>query len=113
VESPKTIESESQDALVIIVDDDQEIRDALADLLRSVGIASLGFSSTSELLSGRLPERPGCMVLDVRLPGTSGLNFQGQLNAGGNHLPIIFLSGHGDIAMTVRAMKAGAHDFLT
>ncbi len=113
VEPPKTIGAESQEALVIIVDDDQDIRDALADLLRSVGIASIGFSSTSELMSGQFPERPGCMVLDVRLPGTSGLNFQAQLNAGGYHLPIIFLSGHGDIAMTVRAMKAGAHDFLT
>ncbi|HEY0233743.1 MAG TPA: response regulator transcription factor [Afipia sp.] len=104
---------DSDKDLVIIVDDDATMRDALTDLLRSVGIESLVFSSTRDLLSATIPDRPGCMVLDVRLPGTSGLDLQAQLNVSGNHLPIVFLTGHGDIAMTVRAMKAGAVDFLT
>ena len=99
--------------LVVIVDDDDTICLALADLLRSVGIESMSFSSTRDLLGTQLPNRPGCMVLDVRLPGTSGLDLQSQLTAKGHHLPIVFLSGHGDIAMSVRAMKAGAVDFLT
>lgn len=99
--------------LVVIVDDDAGICAAVADLLRSVGIESLTFASTRDLLNATLPDRPGCMVLDVRLPGSSGLDLQSQLSAKDNHLPIVFLTGHGDIAMTVRAMKAGAVDFLT
>jgi FixJ family two-component response regulator len=99
--------------LVVIVDDDAGICAAVADLLRSVGIESLTFASTRDLLNATLPDRPGCMVLDVRLPGSSGLDLQSQLSAKDNHPPIVFLTGHGDIAMTVRAMKAGAVDFLT
>ena len=99
--------------LVVIVDDDASIREALTDLLRSVGFEVEAFSSTRDLLAAALPDRPGCMVLDVRLPGMSGLDLQAQLTARGNDLPIIFMTGHGDIPMSVRAMKAGAVDFLT
>ncbi len=79
----------------------------------SVGIDATGFGSTRELLDADLPERPGCLVLDVRMPGSSGLDLQQQLAANGNGKPIIFLTGHGDIPMSVQAMKAGAIDFLT
>jgi FixJ family two-component response regulator len=103
----------SERDIVVIVDDDENIRDALTNLLLSVEIETLTFSSTRDLFAASLPDRPGCMVLDVRLPGTSGLDLQAQLNAKGNHLPIVFLTGHGDVAMSVRAMKAGAIDFLT
>ena len=99
--------------LVILVDDDAGMREALIDLFRSVGMEAMAFSSTAELTAARLPDRPGCMVLDVRLPGGSGLDLQTHLAASGNRRPVIFITGHGDIPMTVRAMKAGAIDFLT
>ena len=99
--------------LVLIVDDDEEIRSALEELLMSVGIDACSFGSTQELLQADLPERPGCLILDVRMPGASGLDLQHHLASNGNTRPIIFLTGHGDIAMTVQAMKAGAIDFLT
>lgn len=99
--------------LVLIVDDDEEIRCALRELLLSVGIDTCCFGSTQELLHADLPERPGCLILDVRMPGASGLDLQQHLASNGNTRPIIFLTGHGDIAMTVKAMKAGAVDFLT
>lgn len=99
--------------LVLIVDDDEEIRFALEELLQSVGIDARCFGSTQELLHAALPDRPGCLILDVRMPGASGLDLQQHLTANGNTRPIIFLTGHGDIAMTVQAMKAGAADFLT
>jgi FixJ family two-component response regulator len=99
--------------LVLIVDDDEEVRFALRELLMSVGIDACSFGSTQELLRAELPDRPGCLILDVRLPGASGLDLQQHLAAKGNTRPIIFLTGHGDIAMTVQAMKAGAVDFLT
>ncbi len=99
--------------LVLIVDDDEEIRSALRELLLSVGIEACCFGSTQELLRADLPERPGCLILDVRMPGASGLDLQQHLALNGNTRPIIFLTGHGDIAMTVQAMKAGAVDFLT
>ena len=99
--------------LVLIVDDDEEIRFALEELLQSVGIDACCFGSTQELLHADLPDRPGCLILDVRMPGASGLDLQQHLAANGNTRPIIFLTGHGDIAMTVQAMKAGAADFLT
>ncbi|MFE1603008.1 response regulator transcription factor [Methylobacterium sp. ID0610] len=99
--------------LVVIVEDDEGIREGLQDLLRSVGLDTLAFSSTAELLATTLPDRPSCLVLDVRLPGASGLDLQSRLAATGNRLPIIFMTGHGDIPMSVRAMKAGALDFLT
>ena len=99
--------------LVLIVDDDEEIRFALRELLLSVGLDACCFGSTQELLCADLPERPGCLILDVRMPGASGLDLQQQLVLNGNTRPIVFLTGHGDIAMTVQAMKAGAVDFLT
>lgn len=102
----------SDTPLVLVVDDDAEIRDALADLLHSVGIEVTSYASPAELLDAELPDRPSCLVLDVRLPGPSGLDLQTHLAQRGSTLPIIFMTGHGDIPMTVRAMKAGASDFL-
>ncbi|WP_312327450.1 response regulator [Stenotrophomonas sp.] len=99
--------------LVVVVDDDAAVRDALDSLLRSVGLQTRVLGSPAELLQAELPDVPGCIVLDVRLPGISGLDLQGQLAAQGIHLPIVFMTGHGDIPMTVRAMKAGAVDFLS
>lgn len=99
--------------LVLIVDDDSDMREALQELMLSVGLLSTCFSSASELLSGEFEDRPGCLILDVRLPGLSGLDFQHQSMAQGCSKPIIFLTAHGDIPMTVQAMKAGAVDFLT
>ena len=99
--------------LVVVVDDDDGMRDGLRDVLSSVGIDSLGFSSTAELLEERLPDRAGCLILDVRLPGLSGLDLQAKLNVMGNKLPIVFMTGYADVPMSVRAMKAGAIDFLS
>jgi FixJ family two-component response regulator len=99
--------------LVLIVDDDERIRMALQELMMSVSIDSACFASTHELLDSALPDRPGCLILDVRMPGSSGLDLQNRLAMNGDAKPIIFLTGHGDIPMTVRAMKAGAIDFLT
>jgi FixJ family two-component response regulator len=99
--------------LVVVVDDDDGMRDGLRDVLSSVGIDSLGFSSTAELLAEPLPDRPGCLILDVRLPGLSGLDLQAKLNGMGNKLPIVFMTGYADVPMSVRAMKAGATDFLS
>ncbi len=98
---------------VAVGDDDPAVRDALDSLFRSVGLATRVFGSPAELLQGKLPDAPGCLVLDVRLPGISGLDFQDQLSRHGLALPIVFMTGHGDIPMTVRAMKAGAIDFLS
>ena len=98
---------------VFIVDDDSSVREALGSLFRSVGLHVELFGSALEFLQGNRADVPGCLVLDVRLPGLSGLDFQTQLAASGIHLPIIFMTGHGDIPMTVRAMKAGAVEFLT
>jgi len=99
--------------LVLIVDDDESVRMAIQDLIESVGLEAACFSSTQQLLESALYERPGCLVLDVRLPGLSGLDFQRYLNSSGSTKPIVFLTGHADIPMTVQAMKAGAVDFLT
>ena len=111
---PMSIAADNADRpLVLIVDDDAEIRFALEELLLSVGIDACCFGSTQQLLHAELPDRPGCLILDVRMPGASGLDLQQHLAAAGNTRPIIFLTGHGDIAMTVQAMKAGAADFLT
>ncbi|MBE1507976.1 response regulator transcription factor [Rhizobium viscosum] len=99
-------------ALVHIVDDDESVRYTLCQLLRSVGLHARAYGSVTEFTSQPLPDKPGCLVLDVRLPGVSGLEFQGQLNDLGIFLPVIFMTGHGDIPMSVRAMKAGAVDFL-
>jgi FixJ family two-component response regulator len=97
---------------VFIVDDDMSIRDALSTLIRSVGLEVRTFTSSAEFLDAALPDVPTCLVLDVRLPGLSGLDLQRELARTGVHIPIIFISGHGDIPMTVRAMKAGAVEFL-
>jgi FixJ family two-component response regulator len=105
--------SDNEAPLVLIVDDDEHICAALSDLLRSVDIQSRCFSSTQALLEQPLPDRSGCMILDIRLPGINGLDLQTQLAENGSVLPIIFMTGHGDIPMSVRAMKAGAVDFLT
>lgn len=99
--------------LVVVVDDDDGMRDGVRDVLSSVGIDSVGFSSTAELLAEPLPDRPGCLILDVRLPGLSGLDLQAKLNGMGNKLPIVFMTGYADVPMSVRAMKAGATDFLS
>jgi FixJ family two-component response regulator len=99
--------------VVTLVDDDANVREAMGNLLNSVGIDTISFASGKELLDAALPDRPGCLVLDVRMPGLSGLDVQHQLAQKGNDTPIIFLTAHGDIAMSVEAMKAGASDFLT
>jgi len=99
--------------LVVIVDDDQDVRMALAELLESVSIDATTFASTRDWLESDVVDRPGCLVLDVRMPGSSGLDLQHHLARNGDPKPIIFLTGHGDIPMTVQAMKAGAVDFLT
>lgn len=99
--------------LVIVVDDDESMRVALTYLFRSMSIEVMVFRSAAEMLGSRLPDVPCCMVLDVRLPGVSGLEFQDKLASNGVRIPIVFMTGHGDIPMSVRAMKAGALDFLT
>jgi FixJ family two-component response regulator len=103
----------AEQPIVFVIDDDASVRDALEDLLRSVGLQAKSFGSTQEFLQSQRPDAPGCIVLDVRLPGSSGLEFQGALTKSNIHLPIIFISGHGDIPMSVRAMKSGAIEFLT
>jgi FixJ family two-component response regulator len=110
--SPTAVEG-SGESIVLVVDDDQSMREALEGLFRSVGLGVKVFGSTSELMRSTLPSVPSCLVLDVRLPGVSGLDFQADLTAAGIHIPIIFMTGHGDIPMSVQAMKAGAVDFLT
>ena len=99
-------------AHVIVVDDDAGMRDALDGLLRSVGLRTVLYGSVAEFLAARLPEGPSCLVLDVRLPGQSGLDLQAELAKADACPPIIFVTGHGDIPMSVRAMKAGAVEFL-
>jgi len=100
------------DPLVLIVDDDAGMREAVVDLLQSVGIEGRAFGSTAELLAASVPDRPGCLILDVRLPGLGGLEFQTRLDSLGIALPIVFMTGFADVPMSVRAMKAGATDFL-
>jgi FixJ family two-component response regulator len=99
--------------VVFVIDDDASVRGGLEDLLRSVGLAVESFGSAQEFLAGKRLDAPGCIVLDVRLPGASGLEFQRVLTESSIHLPIIFISGHGDIPMSVRAIKSGAIEFLT
>jgi FixJ family two-component response regulator len=98
---------------VMVIDDDQDIRDALQGLLRSVGLSVELFASVQEFLDSGDLTRPGCVVLDVRLPGRSGLDFHDDLVKANVHLPVVFISGHADVQMSVRAMKAGAIEFLT
>jgi len=99
--------------LVFLIDDDESVREGLGDLLRSVGVGVQTFKSAQEFLDHKRPDVPGCIVLDVRLPGRSGLDFQNMLTGLGIELPIIFISGHSDIPISVRAMKSGAIEFLT
>src|ERR1700730_7583320 len=99
--------------IVFIVDDDSSMRQALARLFRSVDLEAEAFGSTAEMLRHSFPDVPSCLVLDVRLPGLSGLDFQAELTKAGIKIPIIFMTGHGDVPMSVKAMKAGAVDFLT
>jgi FixJ family two-component response regulator len=110
--SPAEVE-ESGEPVVLVVDDDKSMREALKRLFRSVGLRVKVFGSTSELMRSTLPNVASCLVLDIRLPEVSGLDFQVDLAAAGIQIPIIFMTGHGDIPMTVQAMKAGAVDFLT
>jgi FixJ family two-component response regulator len=98
---------------VLIIDDDPEFRDSVGRLLRSVGLATQQFSSVSDFLQAALPDGPTCLVLDIRMPGRSGLELQRDLAAANRQLPIIFITAHGDIPMTVQAMKGGAVEFLT
>jgi FixJ family two-component response regulator len=100
-------------ATVIVIDDDVGLREALGSLLRSVGLQASLHGSVSEFLAVGRPDGPSCLVLDVRLPGQGGLDFQRELTSGGIHLPIVFITGHGDIQMSVQAMKGGAIEFLT
>ena len=98
--------------VVFVVDDDPSMRRSLDSLLRSVGLDVQLFSSAQEFMRAERPDAPGCLVLDVRLPGMSGLAFQEELASTGIALPVIFITGHGDVSMSVRAMKAGAAEFL-
>jgi FixJ family two-component response regulator len=104
---------EADRPLVILVDDDDSLREGLHELFLSAGLEAISFASTRELLEAALPDRPGCLVADVRMPGISGLDLQQRLAESGDAKPIIFLTAHGDIPMSVQAMKAGAVDFLT
>ena len=101
------------EAIVFVVDDDEGMRQSLKNLIGSVGLQVKVFASAQEFLRSRLTDVPGCLVLDVRLPGLSGLDLQKRMAEAGMEIPIIFITGHGDIPMTVRAMKAGAVEFLT
>jgi FixJ family two-component response regulator len=102
-----------QQPIVFVVDDDASIRDALKSLIRSVGLKVELFGSPGEFLQGKRPDAPSCLILDVRMPGESGLDLQRELAEANIHIPTIFITGHGDIPMSVRAMKAGAVEFLT
>jgi FixJ family two-component response regulator len=98
---------------VFVIDDDDLVRKSIQGMLKSVGLRSEIFATPEEFLRGKHPDGPSCMVLDVRLPGVSGLDFQRELTDAGIRIPIIFVTGHGDIPMTVKAMKSGAVEFLT
>jgi FixJ family two-component response regulator len=108
-----TRQNQSAEPMVFVVDDDESIRESLSSLFRSVGLRVELFSSAQAFLKHQRPNVPACLVLDVRLPGLSGLELQRELGAHGSAIPIIFITGHGDIPMSVRAMKQGAVEFLT
>jgi len=105
--------AKSAQEMVFIVDDDESLRQALARLFLSVGLGARAYATPPEFLASKLPDIPSCLVLDIRLPGMSGLDFQAELGNANINIPIIFITGHGDIPMTVKAMKAGAVEFLT
>jgi len=112
-EGTGTVGGAAEQPVVFVVDDDASVRDALASLLRSVGLKAKVFASTEEFMQAARPDGPSCLILDVRMPGRSGLEFQRELVDADIDLPIIFITGHGDIPMSVQAMKAGAIEFLT
>ncbi|MBR0716167.1 response regulator transcription factor [Bradyrhizobium liaoningense] len=112
-DAPSQAQANADEAIVFIVDDDPSMRRALTNLFESVGLKVQTFGSAPEILDSKLPEVPSCLVLDIRLPGSSGLDLQADLAKANVHTPIIFITGHGDIPMTVRAMKSGAVDFLS
>jgi FixJ family two-component response regulator len=101
------------DPIVFVIDDEDLVRAAIQGMLKSVGFQAETFATTQQFLCRKRPDGPSCLVLDVKLPGMSGLDFQGELAAAGIHIPIIFITGYGDIPMTVKAMKSGAVEFLT
>src|SRR5215467_11461579 len=103
----------AENSTVLVIDDDQDVRASVGRLLRSLGIEVQLFASISDFLKSDAPDGPTCLVLDIRLPGQSGLDFQRELAAANRELPIIFITGHGDIPMSVQAMKGGAIEFLT
>ncbi|WP_122232440.1 response regulator transcription factor [Pseudomonas syringae] len=105
--------SQTEEPIIYVLDDDLSVRSSLEDLLASVGLRSMLFGSTREFLDTPRPDAPGCLILDIRMPGMSGLDFQEHMARSGISLPVIFITGHGDIPMSVRAMKAGAVEFLT
>lgn len=111
--APSLQEADNNEPIVMVVDDDPSVRRALINLFESVGLRVAAFGSAPEILQSKPPEVPSCLVLDIRLPGLSGLDLQADLTKANIHTPIIFITGHGDIPMTVRAMKSGAVDFLT
>lgn len=111
--APPRSTTSAEEAIVFIIDDDASVREALSNLFRSVGLQVATFGSAHEFLQSKLPNAPSCLILDIRLPRLSGLDFQAELVKADIRIPIIFMTGHGDIPMTVRAMKAGAVDFLT
>jgi FixJ family two-component response regulator len=102
-----------QEAVVFVIDDDRMIREGMQSLIRSVGLRVETFASAQDFLGAKRVDAPACLVLDVRMPGLSGLDLQLKLSEAGVRIPIIFITGHGDIPMSVRAMKEGAHEFLT
>jgi FixJ family two-component response regulator len=110
--SPRDLAS-SEEPMVFVIDDDASMREALRGLFESVGLRVEVFGSASEFLQSKLPDVASCLILDIRLPRLSGLDFQVELATAGIRIPVIFMTGHGDIPMSVRAMKAGAIDFLT
>lgn len=112
-QAPRRQSPEASEPIVIVVDDDAPLRAALSSLFRSVGLRVEAFASPADFLAAELPDAPRCLVLDIRLPGVSGLDFQTQLSQSETAMPIIVMTGFGDIPMSVRAMKAGAVDFLT
>ena len=109
----KQAQANADEPIVRIVDDDPSMRRALTNLFQSVGLKVEAFGSAAEIMDAKPPAVPSCLVLDIRLPGSSGLDLQADLAKANIHTPIIFITGHGDIPMTVRAMKSGAVDFLT
>jgi FixJ family two-component response regulator len=113
IERPARQSANAEEPVVFVVDDDESMREALRSLFRSVSLRVETFGSAADFLRSKLPDVASCLVLDIRLPGLSGLDFQAELAKANINIPIIFMTGHGDIPMSVQAMKAGAVDFLT